>query len=76
MWGTKLRRRPSAQAAVGIRFLPADTSAAIDGRSILVERQPLTVESRGPGAFRKGDMTRFGIDATRAFLFGEDGRRI
>jgi lactose/L-arabinose transport system ATP-binding protein len=71
-------------------FLASASPAGIEGRITVVERlggityvhalladgSALTVENRNTGDFRQGEPTRFGFDAARAFLFGEDGKRI
>jgi lactose/L-arabinose transport system ATP-binding protein len=71
-------------------FAAEDTSPSIQGKIDLVERlgsvtyvhasladgTTIAVESRNGGAFRKGEIHRFGIETRHAFLFDEGGARL
>ncbi|BCH21979.1 sugar ABC transporter ATP-binding protein [Mesorhizobium sp. L-8-10] len=71
-------------------FVSDSAGSGIEGRITVIERlggvtyvhasladgNSLTVESRDAADLRQGESARFHFDAARAFLFGEDGRRI
>jgi lactose/L-arabinose transport system ATP-binding protein len=71
-------------------FAAGDPSPSIQGKIVLVERlgsvtyvhasladgTTIAVESRNGGAFREGEIHRFGIETRHAFLFDEDGARL
>ena len=82
---------PGTRLSLGIRPEHFGAGATtIEGKVTVVERlggltyihaaladgNGLVVESRDARDVRPGDLSRFGIDATRAFLFDGDGKRV